>query len=71
MPSDRSSIQACTKSRAARFRQVELARAIKGAQKANLNIAAVRVEPDGTILIIPGTPETVPSSKPNPWDDAS
>jgi hypothetical protein len=67
MASDRTA-QTCPRSRAARFSQAELARAIKGAQKANLNIAAVRVEPDGTILIIPGTPETIPSPKRNPWD---
>jgi hypothetical protein len=32
-------------------------------------IAAVRIEPDGSILVIPGTPEAVPVSAPNPWDD--
>jgi hypothetical protein len=56
--------------RAARFKQTDVARAIKGAQKAKLQIAAVRIEPDGTILVIPGTPEAVPSSAPNPWDGA-
>lgn len=57
--------------RAGRFRQMDVTRALKAAQKAKLQIAAVRIEPDGTILVIPGTPETVPSSERNPWDDAS
>lgn len=58
-------------SRASKFRQADVARALKGAQKAKLQIAAVRIEPDGTIIVIPGTPEPVPSSERNPWDDAT
>jgi hypothetical protein len=52
-------------------RITEVARTVKALQKAGLGIAAVRVEPDGTVIVIPGTPEAVPSSKRNPWDDAS
>ena len=58
-------------SRAGKFRQIDVARALKAAQKAKLQIAAVRIEPDGTILVIPGIPEAVPSSERNPWDVAS
>ncbi len=54
--------------RGARFRQADLVRALKGAQKAELSIAYVRIEPDGTILIVPGAPEQMSHSVPNPWD---
>jgi hypothetical protein len=53
----------------ARFREKDVVRVIKAARKANMAIAAVRIEPDGSILVIPGTPEAVPVSAPNPWDD--
>lgn len=51
-----------------RFTQADVARAIRAAKKENLEIAAVRIEPDGTILIVPGAPPAVRSSEPNPWD---
>ena len=54
-----------------RCTQGDVERIIKGAQKAKLPIGAIRVEPDGTILIIPGTPEALPSAEPNPWDKVS
>jgi hypothetical protein len=54
--------------RGARFKQAEVARTVKALQKAGLSIAAVKVEPDGTVIVIPGRPEGVPSSAPNPWD---
>jgi len=53
----------------ARFNQTELKRAVKVMQKAGLDIAAVKVEPDGTFIVIPGVPEPMPSSRPNPWDE--
>jgi hypothetical protein len=56
--------------RPARFTEADVQRAIKAALKAKLSLAAVRILPDGTILITPGRPESVPSSAPNPWDDA-
>jgi hypothetical protein len=46
-------------------------RAFKAAAAAKMQLAGVRIEPDGSILLIPGTPETVPSSDANPWDDVS
>lgn len=55
--------------RVARFRQTELERTVKAMRKAGLDIAAVKVEPDGTLIVIPGAPELVPPSKPNPWDE--
>ena len=55
--------------RPAKFTEADVARAIKAAQKAKVPIACVRIEPDGTILIIPGFPTPVPVLKPNPWDE--
>jgi hypothetical protein len=49
----------------------ELARAVEVLLAAGLQIASIRIEPDGTILVIPGTPPRVPSSpSANPWDGA-
>lgn len=52
----------------ARFTEGDVVRAIKAARKAGIEIAAVRIEPDGTILIIPGTPQPVGWNEPNDWD---
>ena len=55
--------------RPATFTQRDLVRALKAAEVAKLQLASVRIEPDGTILLIPGVPEPVPSAKElNPWD---
>jgi len=54
--------------RSARFKQIELERTVKAMQKAGLDIAAVKVEPDGTFMVIPGMPPSVPPLVPNPWD---
>lgn len=51
-----------------RFTQADVARAIRAAKKEKLEIAAVRIEPDGTILIVPGTSSAVAVSEVNPWD---
>ena len=40
-------------SRVARFTQADIARAVKGAKKAKLAIASVRIERDGAIVIVP------------------
>ena len=55
--------------RPSRFTQADLAKALKAAQKAKFPVACLRIEPDGTILIIPGTPEPVAGSAPNTWDE--
>ncbi|KAB2941621.1 MAG: hypothetical protein K8F92_11060 [Hyphomicrobium sp.] len=52
-----------------RFTQSDLARAIRAAKQEKLDIAAIRIEPDGTILIVPGTPQSVAHLEPNEWDD--
>ena len=55
--------------RPARFTEADVSRAIKAAQKAKLPIACIRITPDGEILVIPGNPQPVPISAPNPWDE--
>lgn len=52
-----------------RFTQADVTRAIRGAMLATLPIAAVRIEPDGSILIVPGNRQTVASLEANPWDE--
>ena len=59
--------------RPSRFTQADLAKALKAAQKAKFPVACLRIEPDGSILIIPGVPERVatspkPTDEPNDWD---
>ena len=50
-------------------RATEISRAIKALKKVGLEVAAVRVEPDGAVTIIPGSPTDVAlSPQPNPWD---
>lgn len=56
-------------SRAARFKQVDVSRALKAAQKSKMPIACVRIDPDGSISLVPGSPPVVPPSPhQNPWD---
>jgi hypothetical protein len=42
---------------------------MRAAKREKLEIAAIRIEPDGTILIVPGPPQSVPNSEGNPWDE--
>lgn len=54
-----------------RFTQADVKRALTAARKAKVEIAAVRIEPNGAITLIPGTPEIVapsPQPQPNSWD---
>jgi hypothetical protein len=43
--------------RAARFSQADLTRAIKAFEKAGLPVAKARVTPDGSIEVVAGNPE--------------
>jgi hypothetical protein len=52
----------------ARFTAADVRRAIRGAINARISIAAVEIAPDGCIRVIPGVPEPVAVSAPNPWD---
>lgn len=56
------------KRRPPRFSQRDLARAIKTFVQAGLQVAAVRIEADGALVIVPGTPAAVLQQ--NPWDAA-
>ena len=57
--------------RSVRFTKRDVVRAVEAIRAAGLPIASIRIEPDGAILVIPGTPPPVPCSA-NPWDsDAS
>lgn len=51
-----------------RFTQSEVERAIRAAKRADLSIACVRIEADGTILIVHGEPSSVAPLEVNPWD---
>jgi hypothetical protein len=56
--------------RPARFTEADVQRTIKAAQKAGLPIASIRIEADGSILVVSGSPPPVPSFPVrNPWDD--
>jgi hypothetical protein len=56
-------------SRAVRFTQADVARAVKAAQKAKLSIWGVRIEPDGSILIFTAQRQAVaPSDAENEWE---
>jgi hypothetical protein len=52
--------------RSGHFTKRDVQRAVEAVKAAGLQIAAVRIEPDGTIQVVPGEP--VPAQKPNPWD---
>ena len=54
--------------RVARFSKRDVTRAIEGVQGAGLNVALVRIDPNGNIQIITGTPQPAPSTAVNPWD---
>lgn len=55
---------------ATRFTEAQISRAIKGALKAGLDIGEVKVDPDGTIRILPKTdtpPHDPRQPEPEPW----
>lgn len=52
-----------------RFTQADVAKAIRAARKEKLDIAYVRIEPDGSILIAHGEPVPAAPAEANPWDD--
>lgn len=45
-------------SRAARFREADLTRAIRAFEKAGLCVSRARVSPDGSIEVVAGEPES-------------
>ena len=52
------------------FTEAAGARAVKAVRRGGITeIASVRFEPDGTIVVVPGSPSAVqPSQEANPWD---
>jgi hypothetical protein len=52
----------------ARFTTRDVTRAANGVQDAGLNVAELRIEPDGSIHITTGTPQPAPSATPNEWE---
>jgi hypothetical protein len=52
--------------RAARFTQADLTRAVKAAEKAGLCVAGYEIKPDGTIAVLTGT--GVAANDSNPLD---
>jgi hypothetical protein len=64
-------IHATAARRSVRFTKRDLMRAVEAVLAAGLQIASVRIEPDGTILVIPGAPAPVMSSAHNPWDSVA
>jgi hypothetical protein len=52
--------------RVARATKREVQRAVEAVRAAGLQLAAVRIEADGTIVVVPGAPANVESR--NPWD---
>ena len=55
----------------ARFTQPDLKHALKAAQDARVPIGSVRIEPDGSIIIVPDTPHPVSppaNNNKNDWD---
>jgi hypothetical protein len=55
-------------SRASRFSQTDLTRALRGAEKAGMMIQRVEIETTGKIVIFGGTPAAGQRSA-NPWDE--
>lgn len=51
-----------------RFTEADVSRAIRAVKREQIPIACVRIEPDGTILIVPGPPQDVQPSEVNEWD---
>ena len=50
----------------AKQRRSSVARTLRALKKVGLGVAAIKHAPDGTVIVIPGTPEVVASSEPNP-----
>lgn len=57
---------------AATFTQAQIARAVQGAKKAGLDVAAVELRPDGAIRVLTKVDTPAPprdGEAPEPWDD--
>lgn len=54
--------------KAARFRQADIKRAVAGMVSAGLSVAKVEIDASGKIVVIPGKPTTSPGND-NEWAD--
>ena len=52
----------------ARFKQADLTRAVKAAEKAGMLIGGCKIEPDGTITVLAASPGGMPANDRNPLD---
>lgn len=50
----------------ARFKQVDVARALKGARDAGMRIGRVEIDPTGKIVML--SESVAPIARANPWD---
>ncbi len=51
---------------AAKFKQQDVTRAVKGAKAAGMRVGRVEIDPNGRIVIL--SESVAPASEPNPWD---
>lgn len=50
-----------------RFKKDDIARAVAGASKAGMRVGCVRIDPNGSIIIM--SESAAPANEPNPWDE--
>lgn len=53
-------------SAAARFKEADVTRAVRGATKAGMMVGRIEIDPNGKIVIL--SESIAPSVDPNPWD---
>lgn len=51
-----------------RIKQAELTRYLKAVQAAGVPVGPIRIEPNGTVVILPR--DGTEAAEPNPWDDS-
>lgn len=54
-------------SAAARFKEADITRAVRGATKAGMLVGRIEIDPNGKIVIL--SEAVAPPVDPNPWDD--
>ncbi|KQM72175.1 hypothetical protein [Sphingomonas sp. Leaf20] len=53
-------------SAAARFKEADVTRAVRGAAKAGMMVGRIEIDPNGKIVIL--SQSVAPPTDPNPWD---
>jgi hypothetical protein len=54
-------------SAAARFKEADVTRAVRGATKAGMMVGRIEIDPNGKIVIL--SESVAPPVDPNPWND--